>query len=71
MAAPEVPRHEASLDYRPAAEPVNPAAAFDASSRLLSSFNGVLRSFGQLPAQVAMLAVALALFVGATILSLN
>jgi hypothetical protein len=74
LAAPELPRLETPLDYRPAAaraEPVDPAAAFDASSRLLSSFNGVLRSFGQLPAQVAMLAVALALFVGATILSLN
>jgi len=35
----------------------------------LTSFSGVLRSYGQLPAQVAILALALALFVSATILS--
>jgi hypothetical protein len=55
------------------AEPVpfNPAATLEASSKLLASFSSVLRSFGQLAAQVAMLTVALALFVGATILSLR
>jgi hypothetical protein len=47
------------------------AAMLEASSKLLSSFSAVLKSFGQLPAQVALLAVALALFVGATILSLH
>jgi hypothetical protein len=52
------------------APPVSAVAALEASSRLLSSFSGVLRSFGQLWAQVAMLAVALALFAGATLLSL-
>ena len=40
----------------------------EASSKLLASFGSVLKSFGQLPAQVAMLAVALGLFVGATVL---
>ncbi|HEX6870263.1 MAG TPA: hypothetical protein VF163_04130 [Micromonosporaceae bacterium] len=49
----------------------NAAATLEASSKLLSSFSSVLKTFGQLPAQVAMLAVALALFVGATVLSLN
>jgi hypothetical protein len=53
------------------AQPVSAAATLEASSKLLSSFSSVLRSFGQLPAQVAMLAVALALFVGATVLSLS
>ena len=43
----------------------------DASSRLLSSFSAVLKSFGQLPAQLATLTVALVLFVAATILSLH
>lgn len=47
------------------------AATLEASSKLLSSFSSVLRAFGQLAAQVAMLAVALALFIGATVLSLN
>jgi hypothetical protein len=47
------------------------AATLEASSHLLSSFSAVLRAFGQLPAQVAMLTVALSLFVGATILSLR
>lgn len=37
----------------------------------LASFSGALRSYGQLPAQVAILALALALFVSATILSVN
>jgi hypothetical protein len=47
------------------------AATLEASSHLLSAFSSVLRAFGQLPAQVAMLAVALSLFVGATVLSLH
>ena len=55
----------------PETQQVSAAATLEASSKLLSSFSSVLRSFGQLPAQVAMLAVALALFVGATVLSLN
>jgi len=59
------------LAARIEAQQVNAAATLEASSKLLSSFSSVLRSFGQLPAQVAMLAVALALFVGATVLSLN
>jgi hypothetical protein len=53
------------------AQPISAAATLEASSKLLSSFSSVLKSFGQLPAQVAMLAVALALFVGATVLSLS
>jgi hypothetical protein len=53
------------------AQQVSAAATLEASSKLLSAFSGVLRSFGQLWAQVAMLAVALALFVGATVLSLR
>jgi hypothetical protein len=62
-----------SSDIAPAvdSQPFNPAATIEASSKLLASFSSVLRSFGQLAAQVAMLAVALALFVGATILSLR
>jgi hypothetical protein len=63
-----VPAHIAA---RAEAEQANAAAMLDASSRLLGSFSGVLKSFGQLPAQVATLAVALALFVGATVLSLH
>jgi hypothetical protein len=47
------------------------AAMLDASGRLLASFSSVLKSFGQLPAQLATLTVALALFVSATILSLH
>ena len=47
------------------------AQTLEASSRLLNSFSAVLKSYGQLPAQVMLLAVALALFVGATVLSLN
>jgi hypothetical protein len=43
----------------------------EASGRLLASFSSVLRSFGQLWAQIAMLTVALALFAGATVLSLH
>ena len=63
-----IPPHIAA---RVEAQQVSAAATLDASSRLLSSFSSVLRSFGQLPAQVAMLTVALALFVGATVLSLD
>jgi hypothetical protein len=63
-----VPAHIAA---RAEADQANAAAMLDASSRLLGSFSGVLKSFGQLPAQVATLAVALALFVGATVLSLH
>jgi hypothetical protein len=63
-----VPAHIAA---RVEAEQANAAAMLEASSRLLASFSAVLKSFGQLPAQVATLTVALALFVGATILSLH
>jgi len=55
----------------PAQPQLAAAATLEASSKLLSSFSSVLRAFGQLAAQVAMLAVALALFIGATVLSLN
>jgi hypothetical protein len=57
----------------PPAPPATPSAAatLEASSKLLQSFSRVLRAFSQLPAQVAMLAVALSLFVGATVLSLK
>jgi hypothetical protein len=61
----------ASYQARVEAQQVNAASMLEASSKLLSAFSNVLRSFGQLPAQVAMLAVALALFVGATVLSLH
>lgn len=64
----QVPAHIAA---RVEAEQANAAAMLEASSRLLGSFSAVLKSFGQLPAQVATLTVALALFVGATILSLH
>jgi hypothetical protein len=50
---------------------VNPTASLEAATGLLTSFNAVLKSFGQLPAQIAMLAVVLTLFAGATILSLH
>ncbi|MFC7480504.1 hypothetical protein ACFQX7_11255 [Luedemannella flava] len=46
-------------------------ATLEASGHLLHSFSRVLRAFSQLPAQVAMLAVALSLFVGATLLSMR
>jgi len=59
--------HQARVE----AQQVNAASMLEASSKLLTAFSTVLRSFGQLPAQVAMLAVALALFVGATMLSLH
>jgi hypothetical protein len=59
------------LESRVEAQQVSAAATLEASSKLLSSFSSVLKSFGQLSAQVAMLTVALALFVGATVLSLN
>ncbi len=59
------------LESRVEAQQVSAATTLEASSKLLSSFSSVLKSFGQLSAQVAMLTVALALFVGATVLSLN
>ena len=59
------------IESRAEAQQVSAAATLEASSKLLASFSSVLKSFGQLSAQVAMLTVALALFVGATILSLN
>jgi hypothetical protein len=59
--------HQARVE----AQQVNAASMLEASSKLLTAFSNVLRSFGQLPAQVAMLAVALSLFVGATVLSLR
>jgi hypothetical protein len=61
----------ATYQARVEAQQVNAASMLEASSKLLTAFSNVLRSFGQLPAQVAMLAVALALFVGATVLSLR
>jgi hypothetical protein len=84
-AAPELPVLDAPLDHvvvhpigapppiapRAEAQQVSAAATLEASSKLLASFSSVLKSFGQLPAQVAMLTVALGLFVGATVLSLN
>jgi hypothetical protein len=60
-----------SLAARAEAQQMSAAATLEASSKLLAAFSSVLKSFGQLPAQVAMLAVALALFVGATVLSLR
>lgn len=65
------PTAQASLAARIEAQQRHAAAMLEASSKLLAAFSGVLKSFGQLPAQAAMLAVALALFVGATVLSLN
>jgi hypothetical protein len=59
------------IESRAEALQVSAATTLEASSKLLGSFSSVLKSFGQLPAQVAMLTVALALFVGATVLSLN
>ena len=59
------------IESRAEAQQVSAAATLEASSKLLASLSSVLKSFGQLSAQVAMLTVALALFVGATILSLN
>ena len=67
-APPTIPAHIAA---RAEAQQATAAATLEASSKLLASFSSVLKSFGQLPAQVAMLAVALALFVGATVLSLR
>jgi len=65
------PASPPSIAARAEAQQVSAAATLEASSKLLSSFSSVLKSFGQLHAQVAMLAVALALFVGATVLSLH
>jgi len=50
----------ATYQARVEAQQVNAASMLEASSKLLTAFSNVLRSFGQLPAQVAMLAVALA-----------
>ena len=61
----------AALAARAEAQQVNAAKTLEASSKLLSSFGGVLKSFSQLHAQIGLLTVALVLFVGATILSLN
>jgi hypothetical protein len=61
----------ATYQARVEAQQVNAASMLEASGKLLTAFSTVLRSFGQLPAQVAMLAVALSLFVGATVLSLR
>ncbi len=70
MVLPPMSGSPTSIAARVEAQHASAAAALDASGRLLGSFSGVLKSFGQLWAQVAMLAVALALFTGATILSL-
>ncbi|MCI0686894.1 MAG: hypothetical protein L0Y54_06620, partial [Sporichthyaceae bacterium] len=59
------------IESRVEAQQVSAAAILEASGKLLAAFSSVLKSFGQLSAQVAMLTVALALFVGATILSLR
>lgn len=66
--APPMPQ---AITARVEAQQASATATLEASSKLLSSFSAVLKSFGQLYAQVAMLAVALALFVGATVLSMN
>jgi hypothetical protein len=55
----------------PLAPRVEAQQVLEASGRLLASFSSVLKSFGQLWAQIAMLTVALALFAGATVLSLH
>ncbi len=60
-----------ALESRVEAQQISAAATLEASGRLLGSFSSVLKSFGQLWAQVAMLTVALVLFVAATILSLS
>ena len=65
-----IPSH-AHFAARAEAEQANAAQMLEASSKLLGSFSSVLKSFGQLPAQVATLVVALGLFVGATFLSLH
>ncbi len=67
----EVPSAPPSIAARAEAQQVSAAATLEASSKLLASFSAVLKSFGQLHAQVAMLTVALALFVGATVLSIR
>lgn len=61
----------AALAARAEAQQRHATQTLEASSKLLGSFGVVLKSFGQLHAQVAMLVVALALFAGATILSLR
>ena len=67
----EAPPMPAAITARVEAQQASATATLEASSKLLTSFSTVLRSFGQLPAQVALLCVALSLFVGATVLSLN
>jgi hypothetical protein len=67
----EAPPIPAAITARVEAQQASAAATLEASSKLLSSFSSVLRSFGQLPAQVALLSVAFVLFIGATLLSLN
>jgi hypothetical protein len=71
LSGPMPSRVPAHIAARAEAEQANAAAVLEASSRLLGSFSAVLKSFGQLPAQLATLTVALALFIGATILSLH
>ena len=67
----QAPPMPAAITARVEAQQASATATLEASSRLLTSFSTVLRAFGQLPAQVALLGVALSLFVGATFLSLN
>jgi hypothetical protein len=54
--------------HHPARAQVDAVITLGGPGRLLTSLNGVPKSFSQLYAQIAMLAVALALFVGATVL---
>jgi hypothetical protein len=54
--------------HHPARAQADAVITLGGPGRLLTSLNGVPKSFGQLHAQIAMLAVALALFVGATVL---
>jgi hypothetical protein len=67
----EAPPMPAAITARVEAQQASATATLEASSKLLASFGTVLRSFGQLPAQVALLGVAFALFIGATVLSMN
>ena len=67
----EAPPMPTAITARVEAQQASATATLEASSKLLTSFSSVLRAFGQLPAQVALICVAIALFVGATVLSLN
>jgi len=67
----EAPPMPTAITARVEAQQATATATLEASSKLLNSFSSVLRAFGQLPAQVALICVAIALFVGATVLSLN